>query len=181
MSVTYYASGKLKRLQTLPELIRSETVKALRRGQQRIRRSAAEGLKMRSIGRTLFGKKLSGAYKNIKRDRVTENPLGRFSADLIVDGVASIQERGGSIAPHIIRGKGKLESRVGRRSAVRINGRGPLVSFPKGSVVKAFMHPGVSAMPSFPYLDRAVSSNRNSFRVEVEKAKNKVAEIVNRG
>jgi hypothetical protein len=181
VSVTYYQSGKIKKLQTLPQLIRSETIKGIRRGQQKIKKSAAIGLSMRSIGRALFGKKLSGAYKNIKRELVKEGPVGLFSSGLKIDGVAAIQEKGLSIAPHVIRGKGKLQSRVGRRSAVRINGRGPLVSFARGAIVKAFMHPGVKAMPAFPFLDRAVSANRSSFRTEIDKGMARVAAVVNNG
>lgn len=179
MSVTFYVSGRAKKLVTLPQLIKGETVKAMRRGQTRIKRAAAEGLRLRSIGRALFGEKLSGAYKNIKREKVVESPEGMFRADMKVNGVAQIQEQGGPIKPHIIRGKGSLQVRVGRRSAVRIGKE--LVSFAKGSVVAGWQHPGVNAMPRFPYLDAAVRSQAESIRAEVAKGVAKVAEIVSRG
>ena len=148
MGATLYQSGKIKKLLTLPQLIRGETVKAMRRGQQRIKRSAAEGLRQRSIGRAIFGRDLSGAYKNIKREKVTEQPAGIFHADMRVKGIAQIQEQGGAIKAH----------RIGRRR-----------------------HPGVRAMPRFPFLDSAVNSQRGAFKTEIDKGVARVAEIVNRG
>lgn len=176
--VTYYVSGRAKKLQTLDQIIKRETINGIRRGQQRIRRAAAEGLRLRSIGRTLFGKKASGAYKNLKRGRVEEQGNGIFSADLRVNGIAAIQDQGWAIKPHLIRGRGKLQSPVMRRSAVRVGGRGPLQSFAKGSVVSAYMHPGVKSMPAFPFVNRALESNRGAFKAEIEKAAAKVAALV---
>ena len=150
--VTLYVSGKAKKLRTLPELIRGETLNAMRRGQQRVRRAAAEGLRLRSIGRALFGRKVSGAYKHMKREKVSEQPAGLFHADLKVFGIAQIQEQGGPIKPHTVKRGGKV-----------------------------WRHPGVKAMPRFPFLDHAVSSQRGVFKVEIDKGVAKVAEIVNRG
>lgn len=178
-AVTYYQSGKIKKLLTLPQLIRAETIKGLRRGLHKIRRSASLELGERSIGRALFGRVASGAYKNMKRLPVEEGPAGLFTTGLRVDGVAQIQEQGGAIKPHSIRGKGKLKSRVGRISTIRV-GR-EYATFRKGSIVSSFMHPGVKKMPAFPFLNKAVSANRSAFRAEIDKGLVKVAAIVNNG
>ena len=145
--VTYYMSGRAKKLQTLPQLIKRETINGIRRGQQRIRRSAAEGLRLRSIGRTLFGKKASGAYKNLKREKVSERG-GVYNANIIVNGIASIQERGGRIAAHKITRRGK-----------------------------SWMHPGAN-MPAFPFVNRAVENNRGAFKAEIDRGMTKVAALV---
>lgn len=179
MSVTYYQSGKMKRLMTVPEMLGREIINGIRRGQQRIRKSAAEGLRLRSIGRTLYGSKVSGAYKNIKRGRVKETTPGLFFADINVNGVAAIQDQGLSIKPHMIRGRGSLKARVGRVSTIRV-GR-ELKTFFKGDVVKGYMHPGVRSMPAFPFLNRAFKGNEAAFRTEIEKGVAKVAAIVNGG
>lgn len=145
--VTYYVSGRAKKLMTLPQIIKRETINGIRRGQQRIRRAAAEGLRLRSIGRTLFGKKMSGAYKNLKREKVRETS-GVFSADIRINGVAAIQDRGGRIKAHTIRRRGK-----------------------------SWTHPGAQ-MPAFPFSDAAVNRNRGAFETEIRKAAAKVAALV---
>lgn len=175
MSVTYYQSGKLKRLQTFPQLVRGETIKGIRRAMHGIRRSAALTLRERSIGRALFGYAMSGAYKNIKRLPIREGPTGLFDGGLLIDGVASIQERGGAIKPHMIRGKGSLKAKVGRISTIM--GK----TYFKGSVVSAYQHPGVRAMPAFPFVDKAVAENRGIFRAQIDKAMANVAAVVNGG
>lgn len=148
--VTLYVSGKAKKLVTLPELIKKETVKGISRGQTRIRRAAAQGLSQRSIGRALFGGRLSGAYKNIIKGKVREGREGLFSADMKLNGIAAIQEQGGPIAPHAMRRK-----------------------------AKAYQHPGVRHMPAFPFMNRAVSTNRSAFAAEIQKGLDKVARMVN--
>ena len=179
MSVTLYVSGRAKRLMSVPELLRRETINGIRRGQQRIRKAAAEGLRLRSIGRTLYGSKVSGAYKNIKRGKVKETTPGLFSADINVNGVAAIQDQGLSIKPHMIRGRGSLKVGVGRVSTIRV-GR-DLQTFFKGDVVKGYMHPGVRSMPAFPFVNRAFKGNEGAFRTEIQKGVARVAAMVNGG
>ncbi len=175
MGVTYYTNGKSKKLLELPQLMRAETLKGIRRAMHGVRRSAALQLRERSIGRALFGYAMSGAYKNMKRLPIKEPQPGVFEGGLLVDGVASIQERGGSIKPHMIRGKGKLKARVGRISTIMGQ------TYFKGSIVSAFQHPGVRQMPAFPFLGKAVAANRGTFKTQIDKGLSKVAEIVNRG
>lgn len=164
MSVTYYVSGKAKKLYTLPEIIRKETISGIRRGQQRIRRAAAEGLRLRSIGRAIFGTKVSGAYKNLKRERVVERG-GVFVAGIKANGVAAIQDQGLAIKPHLIK----------RRGHEWGNG----TDFVARSVTSAFMHPGVQRMPAFPFLSNSARSQEGAFRTEIERGMARVAAAVN--
>ena len=135
MSVTYYVSGKAKKLYTLPEIIRKKRSRAF---------VAAAAYPSRHSGRAQaakhrarhFRNKGKQGLQNLKRERVVERG-GVFVAGIKANGVAAIQDQGLAIKPHLIK----------RRGHEWGNG----TDFVARSVTSAFMHPGVQRMPAFPF------------------------------
>lgn len=164
-SVTFYQSGKIKKLQTFEQLMGRETKNAIRRGQNRLRKAVGDEFKARGVGASIFAKgfKKGGLKTILARERVIQRG-GLYEMGLRIKGVAALVARGGRSAAHSIGQAGKLLAN-------------PAAGFfARGKVA----HPG-SQFQRDDFPGRALDKTKGAFRVEVEKAKAKVAEIVNRG
>jgi len=164
VSVTYYASGRLKRLQTLPQILENETKNGIRRGQNRLRTALFDEFRAGGIGRAIFGSTKKGAAKTvIARERIQKNGE-TYEVGIRIKGIAAIVERGGRTMRHAIGQAGKILSN-------------PAAGFfAKGQV----NHPGAQ-MKRDDFAGRAVAKVRSAFRAEVEKGVAKAAAVVNNG
>lgn len=162
--VTFYMSGRAKKLRTLPQIMEGETKAAMRRGQNRLRTALGDEFRQQGIGRALFGRKLTGTGLKtiIARERVKKTGE-LYEVGVRVKGIAAIVAHGGKTRGHGIGSAGKvLSNRAGFFARGRVN------------------HPG-SQMQRDDFPGRAVSKTSGSFRTEVGKIPDRIAEIVNRG
>lgn len=155
-----FSAAKLQGwMATTPREIRAGCIRALRRTGTAVQGTAVDLFRQRGIGRTVFGKKASGARKLIRRSklRVTE---GVLEQPITVIGMAAIQERGGRFKPHVIVPKNRKALRFGVAGAFGFGGD---AVFSRGEV----QHPGASH-PAMPFLAQAAARNMTKFRQEVD-------------
>jgi hypothetical protein len=163
VSVTFYASPKLARLKTADQVIARETMNAIKRGQNTLRRTIAKEFASRGIGRAMFGKGYSkaGLKTVIKRERPRK--IGEtYTANVRVKGIAAIVATGDRTKRHSIGSVGKFIGNKARGFAAR-------------GVVR---HPGSKFEPD-NFIDRAVSKTAGVFPAEMEKARARVAAVIN--
>lgn len=161
--VTYYQSGRVARLQTIPQPIERETKNAIRRGQNRLRTAVGEEFRSHGVGRAIFAEGFKkGALKTIlAREKVKK--IGEvFEVGLRIKGIAAIVETGGRTLPHGIGASGKILS----NPATGFFARGPV------------NHPG-SRFASDDFAGRAVAKTAGQFKAEVAKVPSRIASIVN--
>lgn len=162
-AVTFYQSGKIKRLQTLPQLIEREVKNGIRRGQNRLRTALGEEFRSTSVGQAIFGKRLtaSGMKTIIAREKVKK--IGAvYEVGVRVKGIAAIVAKGGRTRSHTVGGAGKILA----NPAAGFFARGPV------------RHPG-SQMQRDDFTGRAMSKTSGAFKTEVSKSMAKVAAVVN--
>lgn len=166
MSVTFYQSGKIKRLQTLPQIMERQTLASIRRGQNRLRRAVAEEFRSRGVGAAIFraGYSASGLKTILAREKVKK--VGNtYEVGLRIKGVAAIVAKGDRTKAHPI--KPQRGTALGNKAA-GFFARGPVA------------HPG-SQFNRDDFPGRALARTTGEFRTEVAKGVAKVAEIVNNG
>lgn len=165
MSVTFYMSGRAKKLRTLPQILEGETKAAMRRGQNRLRTALGEEFRQRGIGAAIFGRRLTGAGLKtiIAREKVKK--IGElYEVGVRVKGVAAIVAKGGRTKAHGIGAAGKL-----------------LANPASGFVARGrVMHPG-SQLQRDGFTGRAMAKTAGSFRTELAKVPARIAAIVDRG
>lgn len=165
MSVTFYMSGKMKRLQTLPQIIEREIKNGIRRGQNRLRTAVGDEFRSRGVGRAIFAKGYrKGALKTIMAREKVKKTGDTYEVGLRIKGIAAIVARGDRTAAHPIGTAGQI-------LANRASG-----FFARGRV----NHPG-SQMQRDDFPGRALSRVGGSFRTEVDKGMSRAAEFVSRG
>lgn len=165
MGVTFYMSGKVKRLQTLPQIIERETKAAIRRGQNRLRKAVGEEFRARGVGQAIFRRGYAkGALKTILARERVKKVGDSYEVGLRIKGIAAIVGRGGRTAQHPI-------GQPGKTLASAVNG-----FFARGRV----SHPG-SKFERDDFPGRALARTRGEFRAEVDKGMSRVAEVVARG
>lgn len=170
MSVTFYMSGRAKRLRTIPQIMEGETKAAIRRGQNRLRTALFDEFRSRGIGQAIFAKQGGGIFTKgggiktvIARERVKKTGEV-YEVGVRVKGIAAIVAKGGRTQAHGIGSAGKALAN-------------PAAGFfAKGRV----NHPG-SSLKRDDFPSRAVAKTAGAFRVEVAKIPDRIAEIVNRG
>lgn len=164
-SVDYYVSGRLKRLQTLPQIMEREVKSGLRRGLTRLRSAVGDEFRSRGVGRSIFAVGYrKGALKTIlARERVKKSGDG-YEVGLRVKGVAAIVARGGRTRAHPIGAAGQVLANP--KTGFFVRGR--------------VNHPG-SQMQRDDFPGRALAKVGGAFRVEVDKGMARVAEVVGRG
>lgn len=181
--VTYYQSGKIKRLRTLPQIVEGETKAAIRRGQNRLRRALFEEFRSRGLGRSIFakegmstGRALKGIKTVIAREKVQKRGE-LYEVGIVIKGMAALVAKGGRTTAHAIKPSKYAGDSVGTIRA----GSGILANkaagfFARGSV----NHPG-SQMKRDDFPGRAIQKTSGEFKAEVGKIPARIAEIVDRG
>lgn len=161
--VTYYASGRVKKLQTLPQIIEGEVKNGVRRGQNLLRIALGDEFRSNGIGQAIFGKRLSAkALKTIiARERVRKQGE-TYSVGIHVKGIAALVAQGGRTIRHSIGSAGKALSNPAAGFFVR----GPV------------NHPG-SQMKRDDFTGRALSKTSGAFKTEIAKGMDRVAQRVN--
>lgn len=165
MSVTLFVSGKMKRLQTLPQIMEREIKNGIRRGQNRLRTAVGEEFKARGVGRAMFRKGYQkGALKTILAREKVKKTGESYEVGLRIKGIAAIVARGGRTSAHVIGGGTKVlaNPKTGFFARGRVN------------------HPG-SQMQRDDFPGRALSRVGGTFRTEVNKGMDRVAAVVNGG
>ena len=174
MSVTFYMSGRAKKLRTLPQIMEGETKAAIRRGQNRLRKALFDEFRSGGIGRAIFGggDGLGGGLF-VKRGSMLKTVIARervkktgevYEVGVRVKGIAAIVAKGGRTQAHGIGSAGKALAN-------------PAAGFfAKGRV----NHPG-SSLKRDDFPSRAVAKTAGAFRVEIAKIPDRITEIVNRG
>jgi len=165
VSVTFYQSGKIKRLQTLPQIMEREVKNGIRRGLNRLRTAVGEEFKSRGVGRAMFEKGFTkGAMKTILAREKVKKVGETYEVGLRIKGIAAIVGRGGRTRQHPI----------GTAGQVLAN---PAAGFfARGRV----SHPG-SQMQRDDFSGRALARVGGSFQTEVGKGMDKAAAVVNGG
>ncbi len=164
-AVTFYTSGKVKRLRTLPQIMEGLTKAAIRRGQNRLRKAVVDEFRSRGVGRAIFGQKVTAtSMKTIVAREKVKKTGERYEVGIRVKGIAAIVAKGEKTKAHPIGHSNKLMASKARGFAAR------------GTV----QHPG-SQMQRDDFPGRAVEKTRGAFAAEVGKIPAQVAEIVNRG
>lgn len=165
MSVTLYVSGKMKRLQTLPQITERETKNGIRRGLNRLRTAVGDEFRSRGVGRSMFQKGYrKGALKTILAREKVKKVGSVFEVGLRIKGIAAIVARGDKTKAHTIGQSGKILANPASGF------------FARGRV----NHPG-SKMERDDFPGRALDRTSGAFTSEVAKGMDRVAEFVNRG
>jgi len=164
VSVTFYQSGKLKRFQTLPQLIERETKNSMRRGQNRLRRALLDEFpRGGGIAAKIFGRGYTNASTKtvIAREKVLKL-ADLYEVAIRVKGLAAIVAKGDIFKSHKI---GKAKKLMGNVAA--------------GFIARGIVqHPGGRARKD-DFTGRAMSKTGSAFREEVSKGMDKVAAVVN--
>lgn len=178
MGVTFYMSGKVKRLQTLPQIMERETRAAIRRGQNRLRKAVGEEFRARGVGQAIFRRGYSkGALKTILARERVKKVGDSYEVGLRIKGIAAIVGRGDRTKAHTIKPSkwsGDSVSTIKAGSGILANKANGF--FARGPVA----HPG-SKFERDDFAGRALGRTRGEFRAEVDKGMSRVAEVVARG
>lgn len=165
MSVTLYMSGKMKKLQTLPQITERAIKNGLRRGQNKLRTALGEEFRSRGVGRAMFQRGYrKGALKTILAREKVKKSGEVYEVGIKIKGIAAIVARGDRTKAHPIGVPGKILANpaAGFFARGRVN------------------HPG-SQMVRDDFTGRATNRTEGAFRSEVAKGMDQVAAMVNNG
>lgn len=154
-----FESGELNAwLKATPSAIRAGARRALRRTGTAVQAAAVNLFRQRGVGRSVFGKRVSGVRLYIKRGRFFERP-GVIGQPVRAIGLAAIQEVGGRIEDHVIVPKNRKMLAFPVKGAFGFGGD---LAF-----AKEVHHPGAQH-PKMPYLQRAAESEQHRFKAALE-------------
>lgn len=202
-AVQFYMSGKAKKLKTVPELIKKETLNAVRRGTRFVRNEVHGEYIKRGIGRALYegrGTRILGGSSLatiIKQGRTKYSKDGEtIETSVYAKGTAALVQQGGSTKPHEIKPSlDKFRTSTKKRQYELIafkqyQGRnaygdlkGVLSNFKgKGGFLArgTVKHPG-SRFKRDDFLGRGSARGGPKFQAEVAKGMANVAAVVNGG
>lgn len=199
MGVTYYKSGRISMMRTLPQLIKAQTVASVRRATRALRNEIHAEYIKRGIGRALYegrGTRILGGsqLKTIIKAATTRHRGDVIETAVYVKGTAALVATGGKTKEHDIKpslDKFRTSSRQSQYHLIAHKAytggnayadlKGVMSSGKGGKFIAAgtVRHPG-SRFKKDGFMDRGAARGLPRFKEEVTKGMAKVAEVVNR-